>query len=392
MHVKYTPDRDGSGNVRGWVASILDVTEQRKAEAQLAADLRAMTILKEMGSLYVRKDLHMDECLQRTIEAAITIVGADKGNIQVFDAASNSLVVAAHRGFAEPFLTFFKHVRDHASSCAAAVQANNQVIIEDVLNSEIFVGQQSQAVLIDAGVRAVVSTPLMSSNGTLVGMISTYYASPRRPTHREVHLIEVLARQTADYLERKRAEETEKALVRELNHRCNNLLDVVQAIANQSLSEDCTVEGARVTFLARLQSLARINQQILRSDWSGVELHQLIEAELDPFATSDVTVEGIPVTVRPHDAQKLSMVLHELVTNASKYGALSSAVGKVHISWTITCENNPILHFRWRETGGPRVVPPDRQGSGTTLLKGMFTGIRFDYLEEGLDCTFDLGL
>jgi PAS domain S-box-containing protein len=392
VRVKYTPDRDGSGNVRGWIASIIDVTDHRKAEAQIAADLQAMTILREMGSLYVRKDLPMGECLQRTIEAAITIVGADKGNIQVFDATANSLVIAAHRGFAEPFLTFFKHVRDHASSCAAAMQANNQVIIEDVLNSEIFVGQQSQAVLIDAGVRAVVSTPLMSSNGNLVGMISTYYTSPHRPTHREAHLIEVLGRQTADYLERKRAEETEKTLAREQNHRCNNLLAVVQAIANQSLSEGCSIEEAKVDFVARLQSLARINQQILRSDWSGVELHQLIEAELDPFGMSEVTVEGIPVTVRPHDAQNLSMALHELVTNASKYGALSSAGGRVDISWTITRENNPTLHFRWRETGGPRVVQPDRQGCGTTLLKGMFTGIRFEYLEEGLDCAFDLEL
>jgi two-component sensor histidine kinase len=80
------------------------------------------------------------------------------------------------------------------------------------------------------------------------------------------------------------------------------------------------------------------------------------------------------------------------VTNASKYGALSSAVGTVHISWAITGENDPTLHFRWRESGGPRVVAPDRQGFGTTLLKGMFTGIRLEYLEEGLQCEFDLKL
>jgi two-component system CheB/CheR fusion protein len=138
-----------------------------------------------------------------------------------------------------------------------------------------------------------------------------------------------------------------------------------------------------------LQALARVNQHILKSDWSGVELHQLIEAELEPFRTS-VTVEGAAVTFRPQDAQTLSLALHELVTNASKYGALSSAQGKVHISWTITREDNPVLHFRWRETGGPRVVAPDRRGFGTALLKSMFTEIRVDYLEEGLDCAFDM--
>jgi len=342
-----------------------------------------------MSSLYVRKDLPTDECLQYTIEAAIAIVGADKGNIQIIDAGSNSLVIVAHHGFAEPFLTFFRNVRDDASSCAAAaMRTRNQIIAEDILKSDVF-GHESRAVLIEAGVRAVVSTPLLSSNGTLMGMISTHYANAHRPTDRETYLVEVLARQVADYLERKRAEHIEKTLLEELNHRCNNLLAVVQAIANQSLSDHESLAKARTAFVARLQALARVNRHILDSNWSGVELHELIESELEPFRTS-VTAEGIPVTFRPQEAQNFAMALHELLTNASKYGALSSPTGKVHISWSITRGNNPALHFRWRESGGPRVVAPERQGFGTTLLKGMFTETRFDYLEEGLACAFDM--
>jgi PAS domain S-box-containing protein len=389
--VRYTPDRDRAGNTQGWVASILDLTDQRNADARIAADLKAMTVLREMGSLYVRKDVLLDECLQRTIDAAIAIVGADKGNIQTFDASSNSLIIAAHRGFAEPFLTFFKHVRDDAAACAAAMRGKTQVIVEDVLESDIFAREKAQAVLISAGVRAVVSTPLLSSNGILMGMISTHYATPHRPTDREVHLIEVLARQAADYLERKRAEQIEITLVRELNHRCNNLLAVVQAIANQSLSNDHIPAEVRTTFVARLQALARATRQMTKSDWTGVELHELLEAELEPFRTN-VTVEGSPIKVHPQHAQCLSLAVHELVTNASKYGALSSAVGTVNISWAITGENSLTLHFRWQEKGGPRVVAPDREGFGTTLLKGMFTGIRLDYLEEGLNCKFDMKL
>jgi PAS domain S-box-containing protein len=388
---KYTPDRDSAGNVQGWVATIVDLTNQRKADAQIAADLQAMTILKEMGSLYVRNDLQTDECLHHTIDAAITLVGADKGNIRVYNSSSNSLVMAAHRGFAEPFLTFFKHVRDDGSTCAAATRTKGQVIVEDVLESDIFVGHKSLAVLIDAGVRAVISTPLLSSNGNLMGMIATHYSNPHRPTDREVYLIQVLARQAADYLERRRAEQTEKTLLRELNHRCNNLLAVVQAIANKSLSDDHTLAEARTAFVARLQALARANRHITKFDWSGVELHELVQTELEPFK-ANVTVEGGPVKVHPQDAQNLSLALHELVTNAAKYGALSSVVGRVRVSWRIIRGNNRTLHFRWQELGGPRVVAPNRQGFGTTLLKGMFTNIRLDYLEEGLDCEFDLQL
>ena len=385
--VKYTPDRDRSGSVRGWIESILDLTDQR----QMADDLREMTILREMGSLYVRNDLELDECLQSTIDAAITLVGADKGTIQVFDATSNSFVIAVHRGFAEPFLTFFKHVYDNAAACTGATKTKKQVIVEDVLSSDIFIGHRSQAVLIDAGVRAAVSTPLISSNGTLMGVISAHYATPHKPTERELHLIEVLARQTADYLERKRAEQIEKTLLSELNHRCNNMLAVIQAIANQSISDHCTGAEARTAFVARLQALARANRHVLKSDWSGVGVHELVETELEPFSTN-VAIEGISVLVRPEDAHNLSLALHELATNASKYGALSSAAGKVHISWRITRENNPTLYFRWREAGGPPVVPPDRHGFGTTMLQGMFTGVRIDYLEEGLSCEFELQL
>ena len=387
VSITMSPVKDVPGRIVGASKIARDLTCQKKAEAQIAADLRAMTILREMGSLYVRKDLQTDECLQRTIDAAIAIVGADKGNIQIFDDRSNSLIIAAHRGFTEPFLTFFKHVGDDATVCAAAMETKGQVIVEDVLHSEIFVGQQSQEVLIGAGVRAVISTPLMSSNGTLMGMISTHYGNPHRPTDREVHLLELLARQAADYLERKRAERTEKMLAEELNHRCNNLLAVVQAIANKSLSDLDDLAA----FIGRLQALARANRHILDSDWSRVDFHTLIESELEPFRTS-VTVEGISVTVGPQEAQNFAMALHELLTNASKYGALSSIAGKVHISWKITKENDPTLRFRWRESGGPRVVAPSRQGFGTTLLNGVFAEVRFDYLEEGLDCTFDMGL
>jgi two-component sensor histidine kinase len=207
----------------------------------------------------------------------------------------------------------------------------------------------------------------------------------------DLSLIKVLARQAADYLERKRNEQIEKTLFCELNHRCNNLLSVVQAIANRSLCDAHTPAAARGAFIARLHALARAHRRITKSDWRGVEVLEIVETELEPFRTN-VVIEGNPIKVHPQDAQNLSLALHELATNAAKYGALSNCDGKVRISWSITRESNPIMHFRWRETGGPRVAAPHRQGFGTTLLKSMFTGIRLNYLEEGLDCEFDLPL
>jgi two-component sensor histidine kinase len=102
-------------------------------------------------------------------------------------------------------------------------------------------------------------------------------------------------------------------------------------------------------------------------------------------------VEGTDVTVGPQLAQNLSLALHELATNAAKYGALSDRNGKVGISWTIVREGESNkLKLKWQEKGGPQVAQPTRQGFGTALLKAIFPDVRFDYAVEGLNCEIDV--
>jgi len=264
------------------------------------------------------------------------------------------------------------------------------VIVEDVRESEIFAGQPSKKVLLDADVRAVTSTPLLASTGNLLGMISTHFAKPHRPDERELRLMDLLARQTADYLERRRADEIEKTLVREIQHRSNNLLAVIQTIASRSLSGSYTLAHAKEAFEERLQALARANQQLTKSKWSGVNLSELVRLELQPFSER-ILVDGVNVMLSPQYAQSFSLALHELATNAAKYGALSNGSGKVGVSWTITRQgNNNKLKFKWQESEGPPVVVPTRHGFGTTLVKGTFPDARIDYAVEGLNCEIDV--
>jgi two-component sensor histidine kinase len=202
--------------------------------------------------------------------------------------------------------------------------------------------------------------------------------------------MDLLARQTADFLERKRAEEIEKTLIREVQHRSNNLLAVIQSIAHRSLSGDYPLALAKQAFEARLQALARANRQLTQSNWCGVNLNEIVRLELEPFADRTI-VEGVNVTLGPHYAQNFCLALHELATNAAKYGALSNRHGRVEVSWTIaTGPNNDRLKFKWRERGGPAIVAPTRRGFGTSLLKAAFEDVRFDYASEGLDCEIDL--
>src|SRR5262249_12336662 len=183
-----------------------------------------------------REGKDIDKCLGEILDVAIAIAGAQKGNVQLFDLDSDSLILTAHRGFRDSFLKYFEHVRDARTACAEAMRGRQQVIVEDVKLSDIFAGQPTLSVLLAEDVRAVISTPLTSSTGILLGMISTHFDQPHRPTERQTRLMNLLVRQAADYLERKRAEQIEEILIREVQHRSNNLLAVVQSIANKSLS------------------------------------------------------------------------------------------------------------------------------------------------------------
>jgi two-component sensor histidine kinase len=129
---------------------------------------------------------------------------------------------------------------------------------------------------------------------------------------------------------------------------------------------------------------------LTRSSWSGVDLTDIARLELEPFGDRS-TIRGINIILDAQHAQNFTLALHELATNATKYGALSNDHGKVMASWTVTTENqNNRLNFKWHETEGPPVMEPTRQGFGTSLIKGMFSSVRFDYAPEGFSCEIDV--
>ena len=372
--------------------SNLDITERKQAEARIAADLRDMTRLNELSIQLVRGGADINQNLQSVLEVAIGMTQADKGNVQLFNATTGTLIIAAQVGFERSFLSFFEHVRDDASACSKAMHARELVVVEDVTTSEIFAGQPAKDVLLDAGVRAVVSAPLIDSSGQLLAMISVHFGAPHRLSERDRGLMDLLARVTVDYLERKQAEQVSGTLVREVQHRANNLLAVVQAIANRSLSKHYSLAEAKTAFEGRLQALGRTTRQLTKSNWIGVNLKDIVVSELEPFS-GRVIIEGIDVSLDPKQAQNFSLALHELATNAAKHGALSNGTGIVRVSWAISIESEAaILKFTWRETGGPPVAAQIHSGFGTALLKATFPGARAAYATDGLSFEIDLEL
>ena len=146
------------------------------------------------------------ELLAEILDAGIEITAADMGNIQLLDDAGR-LRIAAHRGFDPAFLEFFDQVHDGLAACGSALQKGERVIVEDVAGSPVFAGTPALDAMLAAEARAVQSTPLVSRTGEVLGMFSTHYRQARRPTQRELQLLDLLARQAADLIERRRGDD-----------------------------------------------------------------------------------------------------------------------------------------------------------------------------------------
>src|SRR5262249_27444384 len=141
---------------------------------RMSAEVEDMKRLNALSTMLVDDENKFESCLGKITKTAIAISGADKGNLRLFDETSHSLSVVAQHGFKQDFLQYFEKVDDHFAASRGAVMAlDEQVIVDDVVTSEIFVGKPAQKVLADAEVRAIVSTPLRSSKGNLLGVIST---------------------------------------------------------------------------------------------------------------------------------------------------------------------------------------------------------------------------
>ncbi len=172
------------------------------------------------------------------------------------------------------------------------------------------------------------------------------------------------------------AEDQQKVLTAELSHRVKNTLAVVSSIAERTLPDG----RAKDDLIGRLHALGHTHDLLSEAGWNEASLLDVILTELAPHVAGDgLRADGPPVMLKPQAALLLALVMHELATNAAKYGALSVAGGRVAIDWTIAGDNPPHLELTWREHGGPKAEAPPKRGFGTELIE---RGIRFELQGE----------
>jgi two-component system, chemotaxis family, CheB/CheR fusion protein len=197
------------------------------------------------------------------------------------------------------------------------------------------------------------------------------------------------------------AEEQQRTLVAELNHRVRNMLQVVIGLANQTLHRSADLKTFETSFMGRMQSLARAYELVSRGGWKKVPILDLLRTQLAPFAgereRERYNLEGEQILLNTNAALALGLVLYELATNAIKYGALSVSDGRVQIAWRLHDGDSGelMLSFRWEEHGGPRVAQPARRGFGSELLQRQLTyelkgQATMDFAEEGLKVLLEI--
>lgn len=210
-------------------------------------------------------------------------------------------------------------------------------------------------------------TPLRDETGKLIGAVNML----------------------VDITTRKQAEERMMLLTQEVDHRSNNLLAVIQAMLR--LTKADTAEEFQAAFQGRLSALANVQRLFSVSRWTGASIKTIIEEELRPYGSADarrVSISGSDIRLPATLAQAIAVSVHELATNAAKYGSLSRPSGKIEVRWQTDADDNLLLH--WTESGGPRTAAPARKGFGVGAIDGLIRTlsgrINRQWKPEGLVC------
>lgn len=249
-------------------------------------------------------------------------------------------------------------------------------------------------------------SPVRDEQGRVFGFLDIVTETTAAVQNRQIVLetnqalaAEVLKSKQA-LADRHEAEQRQRLLQRELTHRMKNTLAMVQAIVSQSLRHATSIEDAGQMAAARIQALGRAQDMLNETGWESSPISDVVAAAIEPHRDGGerFVVGGSSGQLTPQQGMGLSLAVHELATNATKYGALSSDAGKVLISWTITADQS--FQFEWREVGGPTVAVPTRKGFGSRLTERIvptyFSGkARLEYEPAGLvfslDGTLDIG-
>jgi PAS domain S-box-containing protein len=344
---------DDAGEIVGAINMLVDITERKRALEQLAAELADSKLLQALSAEMTREG-NVEALYEKIMDAAVAIMRSDFASMQVLDESQDALRLLAYHGFEPSFGTTFALVSPETrTSCSVARQTARRVVVPNVETCDFIVATPSLDHHLEAGIRAVQSTPLVSRDGALVGMISTHWKQPHQPSERDLRLLDILARQAADLIERNKAKEKAQQQAAELldlhrrkdeflamlSHELRNpLAPIANAVQLLRLENDPSPiqEQARTIIERQVGQLTRLIEDLMEVSRMSTGRIHLQEERLDLRGVVGRAVETVRplIAQRRHaltvslpdapiwllgDAGRLEQVMVNLLSNAAKY-------------------------------------------------------------------------
>ncbi len=390
--------KNESGEI--FLGFIRDISGRKAEEARLEAQAREAQLLHRVASL-AAVSTSTEEVIKTCLDAVCELTGWPLGHACVPDPVELDLLQPTEIWSGEGFEGFRQVTAATRFSFGQGLpghiwKTGSPLWIEDVAASELFIRTTPEKTL---GVRGGFAFPVRAG-GRTVAILEFFSETPEEPDPRLLLTARTIGDQAGRVLERQLAEDHQQLLMAELNHRVKNMLAVVIGVAGQTARTTDSAAAFNQAFGARINALSAAYSLLTQARWESTSLRELVEAVVAPHLGSHegLSVEGPHVRLTPKQALTLSMVLHELSTNALKHGSLAQADGVLDIAWRLEeSVSGSRLALTWRERGATIASLPTRRGFGMRLID---TSVRYelngrsqiDYNPDGLSVEIEFPL
>jgi two-component sensor histidine kinase len=372
-----------------------DITERKRAEALLRKQTERVEALNRLA-MTIASDLDLNRIVQRVTDMATSLTGAEFAaffyNVRHRDGEAY-LLFALSGASREAFERFGL---PRATAVFKPTFDGTGIVRSDDIRADPRYGKNAPHHGMPKGHLPVVSymaVPVISRSGEVIGGLFFGHGQPGVFTQESEDIAVAIAAHAAVAIDNARLYEAaqeemreKELLLSEFKHRMHNTLATVQAIAGQTFQNLPQLQ----MFQARLQALGHAHDSLTGRGWDRAPVRELVERTLAPFAQTRLAIDGPETWLDGNEALRLTMVLHELATNASKYGSLSNESGKVHVHWSLSAN---ALVLSWQERDGPIVQGPARKGFGSVLIEHVMADkATLEFAPDGVRCTLTMPL
>jgi PAS domain S-box-containing protein len=355
---------DENGQAARMVGICRDVTDRQRLLRELRTRAKQQETVARLGERALTEaDLQtLFEEIATTIAETLDVEFVKILELEPGDA---ELLLRAGHGWRPGAIGTAHESTGRHSQAGYALASGGPVIVADLKSETRF---EIPSLLRDHGVNSGVSVPIAGRDGRAYGVLGAHTARRRRFGEHEVSFVVAIANLIAGAIQRRQADQRHELMIRELRHRSGNLFAQLLALFSQTSRTSRSVADLTAKYEARVLALANAHRLITEGGWQSTSLKELIRVLLAPYIDR-VTLSGPDVFLEPDPSFALSSALHELATNASKYGSLSSAAGKLELSWSVQrAERGLQLALDWKERGGPVPKRGRRVGFGSRLI------------------------